>query len=80
MTDRFRLHSTLGYIDADVDDPNPSTVAPLTPELTASVSPEISFPARRGDITLRADWSYRDDMYGEPSPIRAGSRRSTAAT
>ena len=30
-TDNFRLHATLGYIDADVDDPNPAAVAPLTP-------------------------------------------------
>ena len=40
-TDNFRLHTTLGYIDVDVDDPNPAAVAPLTPELTASISPEL---------------------------------------
>jgi iron complex outermembrane receptor protein len=66
-TDHFRVHATLGYIDADVDDPNPSAVAPLTPELTASFSPELTIPAGSGAITLRADWSYRDDMFGEPS-------------
>ena len=32
--DRFNLYTTLGYIDVDVDDPNPSVVAPLTPDLT----------------------------------------------
>jgi iron complex outermembrane receptor protein len=66
-TDAFRLHSTLGYIDADVDDPNPAAVAPLTPELTFSISPEFSFPLGEGNLTLRADYSFRDDMYGEPS-------------
>ena len=67
VTDAFRLHSTLGYIDADVDDPNPAAVAPLTPEITASLSPEFSFPLGSGNLTMRADWSFRDDMFGEPS-------------
>jgi iron complex outermembrane recepter protein len=66
-TDSFRLHTTLGYIDADVDDPNPAAVAPLTPELTASISPELTWPAGAGELTFRADWSYRDEMFGEPS-------------
>jgi iron complex outermembrane recepter protein len=69
VTDAFRLHTTLGYIDADVDDPNPNTVAPLTPELTVSVSPEFSFPLASGEVTLRADWSFRDEMFGEPSSL-----------
>jgi iron complex outermembrane recepter protein len=67
VTDAFRLHSTLGYIDADVDDPNPAAVAPLTPEITASISPEYSLPLGSGSLTLRADWSFRDEMFGEPS-------------
>jgi iron complex outermembrane receptor protein len=66
-TDSFRLHATVGYIDVDVDDPNPNAVAPLTPELTMSLSPELTFAAGSGEITLRADWSFRDDMFGEPS-------------
>jgi iron complex outermembrane receptor protein len=57
----------VGYIDADVDDPNPNAVAPLTPELTASLSPELTIPVGGGDVTARVDWSFRDDMYGEPS-------------
>ena len=24
-----------------------------------------------GNVTLRADWSFRDDMFGEPSATRA---------
>jgi iron complex outermembrane receptor protein len=69
VTDNFRLHSTLGYIDADVKGANPTTVAPLTPELTASVSPEFTIPTGNGEVTLRADYSYRDKMFGEPSSL-----------
>ena len=66
-TDSFRIHATVGYIDADVDDPNPNAVAPLTPELTASLSPELTIPVGGGDVTARVDWSFRDEMFGEPS-------------
>ena len=66
-TDNFRVHGTLGYIDVDVDDPNPVVVAPLTPEVTASLSPELSLPLGGGSLTTRVDWSFRDDMFGEPS-------------
>jgi len=74
VSDAFRIHSTLGYIDTDADeqvtDPNnppPSAVAPLTPELTFSLSPEYSFAVGGGTVTARADYTFRDDMYGEPS-------------
>ncbi len=67
VTDNFRLYTTIGYIDTDVDDDNPFAVAPLTPELTASVSPELTIPMGNGELTMRADWSHRDDMFGEPS-------------
>lgn len=67
-TDRFVMYSSLGYIDADVDDPNPVVVAPLTPDLTYSISPEYTLPmAGGGELVFRADYSYRDDMWGEPS-------------
>jgi iron complex outermembrane receptor protein len=78
-TDNFRLHTTLGYIDTNADahvtdplNPPPDAVAPLTPELTASISPEFTIPTGGGEVTIRADWSYRDEMYGEPSadPLR----------
>ena len=74
VTEQFRIHSTLGYIDTsadervtDPDNPPPQAVAPLTPELTFSISPEYSFAVGEGNLTLRADYSFRDDMYGEPS-------------
>ena len=74
VLENFRLYTTLGYIDTDADeqitDPNnppPDAVAPLTPELTFSISPELSLPLGEGNLTMRADYSFRDDMYGEPS-------------
>ena len=71
LTDNFLFHATLGYIDVDVDvDPvtGVKPVAPLTPELTFSISPEFRVPmAGGGEVTFRADYSFRDDMWGEPS-------------
>jgi iron complex outermembrane receptor protein len=74
VTESFRIHSTVGYIDTsadeqitDPDNPPPPAVAPLTPEWTVSISPEANFALGGGTVTVRADWSYRDDMYGEPS-------------
>jgi len=69
--DNFLLHATLGYIDVDVDrDPDTGIkgVAPLTPELTYSLSPEFSVALQGGaTVTFRADYSYRDEMWGEPT-------------
>jgi len=66
ITDSFLLHATVGYINVDVDDP--VAVAPLTPEWTASISPEYTMGlGNGGEILFRADWSYRDEMYGEPT-------------
>ncbi|HNP62861.1 MAG TPA: TonB-dependent receptor plug domain-containing protein [Woeseiaceae bacterium] len=69
VTDNFQFHTTLGYIDVDVDEQNNvKPVAPLTPELTFSLSPELSIPLSGGaSVVMRADYSYRDEMYGEPS-------------
>ncbi len=64
----FTLSATVGYIDADVDDENPAAVAPLTPEWTASISPQYVMDLDGGaEMAFRGDWSYRDSMYGEPS-------------
>jgi iron complex outermembrane receptor protein len=66
-TDQFLLHAAIGYIDVDVDDPDPRIVAPLTPELTASISPEFTQPLANGaEMVWRLDWSYRDEMFGQP--------------
>jgi iron complex outermembrane receptor protein len=69
LSDNFLFHATLGYIDVDVDkDGDTKPVAPLTPELTWSLSPEFHIPLQSGaEIVLRADYSYRDNMWGEPS-------------
>ena len=80
-TARFRLSATLGRLDVDVERQHGALpVAPLTPELTLSVSPEYRWPrAAGGEVAARVDYSYRDAMWGEPSsdpgrPTRIGSR------
>jgi len=66
ISDDFLLHATVGYIDADVDDP--VAVAPLTPDWTISLSPEYTMGlSNGGEVRFRADWSYRSDMFGEPT-------------
>lgn len=66
-TDQFTLHATIGYINVDVNDPNPVVEAPLTPEWTGSISPEYTQPLENGGMVVwRADVSYRDEMYGQP--------------
>ena len=68
FTENFLFQASLGYIDVDVDEQNGARpVAPLTPELTFSLSPELHVPTANGEWVLRADYSYRDDMFGEPS-------------
>ena len=69
LTDDFLFHATLGWIDVDVDEQGGvKPVAPLTPELTFSISPVLNVPMQGGGVfTFRADYSYRDDMWGEPS-------------
>ena len=50
----FRLHTSLGWLNADFDDPD--AAAPLTPGLTAAVSPELGFAGPGGGrVTLRVD-------------------------
>jgi len=66
ITDAFMLYGTLGLIDVDVDDPD--AVAPLTPETTLSLSPEYTYSTENGGtLVFRADYSFRDEMFGEPS-------------
>ncbi len=69
FSEDFLFHFTLGYIDVNVDrDQGVKPVAPLTPELTYSLSPEYRIALDNGGtVTLRADYAYRDEMWGEPS-------------
>lgn len=69
--ENFSLHATVGWIDVDVErdsETGAKGVAPLTPELTYSLSPQFDIPVQNGArVTLRADYSYRDEMWGEPT-------------
>lgn len=68
-TDALKLHTALGWIDVDVDEKDGvKPVAPLTPDLTLAIGPSYEFALANGaTITARLDYSFRDDMYGEPS-------------
>ena len=66
LNDDFSVHATAGYIHVNVHDP--VAVAPLTPKWTASLSPEYKLRmGSNGDLNFRADYSFRDGMFGEPS-------------
>ncbi len=71
---RFELHSRLsidtriGYLDSN---PEAEGIVPLlSPRWTISVSPEWILPLAEGNLVLRADYSWRDSMYGEPAANR----------
>jgi iron complex outermembrane receptor protein len=67
LGDNFRIDAAVGYIDVDVDDP--VAVAPLTPEWTVALSPQYTINlSNGGSVLMRADWTFRDEMYGEPTP------------
>ena len=77
----LRLHVTFGVLDVKVDrQQGLRPVAPLTPELTLSISPEYRRTlANGGELAARLDYAYRDGMWGEPSSdparlTRIGSR------
>ena len=69
VTDNFKIHSSFGYIDVDVDEQmGVKPVAPLTPDLTVSISPSYKVELENGgSLEARVDYSFRDDMYGEPT-------------
>ena len=69
ITDNFTLYTSFGYIDVEVDEQDGvEPVAPLTPEWTTSISPAYQFNLDSGaNINARVDYSFRDEMYGEPS-------------
>lgn len=81
LSDRFSLGATLGWLKIGVDKrQGVRPVAPLTPELTLSLSPEYRWRLDKGaEVAMRIDYSYRDAMWGEPSSdpgrlTRIGSR------
>ena len=69
MNNNFKIHSSLGYIDVDVEEQNGvKPVAPLTPDLTFSLSPSYKVELASGaTVSARLDYSLRSDMYGEPT-------------
>jgi len=69
LSEQFKIHSSLGYIDVDVDEQDGvKPVAPLTPDVTLSISPTYTKPLANGnEVIFRVDYSFRDDMYGEPT-------------
>jgi iron complex outermembrane receptor protein len=69
LSANFKVHLSAGYIDVDVDEQDGvQPVAPLTPDLTASISPTYSWDRSDGStVDFRVDYSFRDEMFGEPS-------------
>lgn len=67
----FTMMTSVGYMDVDVEEQDGfSPVAPLTPDLTLAVGPQYTFELGNGDeIRVRADYSYRSEMYGEPTSV-----------
>ena len=69
FTPSIALHLAIGYLNVEVEQiGNTKPVAPLTPELTVAVSPVMERDLTNGGrLTARLDYSWRDDMWGEPS-------------
>lgn len=65
VTSDFRIQASMGLIDVDVDEDGAE--APLTPDVTFAIGPEYTMETANGSWNFRADWSYRDDMFGEPN-------------
>ncbi len=65
----FSMQTSIGFMDVDVDEQDGfQPVAPLTPDLTFAIGPMYTFDLASGaDVRVRVDYSFRDDMYGEPS-------------
>ena len=67
LAEGFYVNASLGYIDQEVKNAVPDAAAPLTPELTYSIGPEYTMPLQEGSVSMRMDYSYRDEFFGEPS-------------
>lgn len=65
---RFSIDARIGYLDPE---PEAEGIVPLlSPRWTVSVSPQWMLPLAQGSLVLRADYSWRDAMYGEPAANR----------
>ena len=69
LTPSLALHLAIGHLGVDVEQVGEiKPVAPLTPELTVAVSPVLDRELGNGGrLTARLDYSWRDEMWGEPS-------------
>lgn len=73
LGESFALTTNIGYIDAEITRVDPGTVGvaegdvpTLTPELTALIGVEYDQDFASGNrIIYRADYSYRDEMFGQ---------------
>ena len=67
-TDNFRLHTTVGLHRRRRrrSEPGRGRAADTGADGVGQPRAHVSRSAS-GEITLRADWSFRDDMFGEPS-------------
>jgi len=69
----FSLQTSIGFMDVEVDEQTVNgtlftPVAPLTPEWTVAFGPAYEMFLEDGaSVKVRVDYSWRDDMYGEPS-------------
>ena len=69
ITDLFRMHLAVGHINISLDEQDSvRPVAPLTPDWTLSIRPEYRRLLSSGsEVVARFEYSYRDEMWGEPS-------------
>ena len=69
VTPSISLRFAIGHLDVDVERVGAvKPVAPLTPERTVALSPILDRQlASGGRLTARLDYSWRDEMWGEPS-------------
>ena len=69
ITDLIRMHLAVGHINISLDEQDGvRPVAPLTPDWTLSIRPEYRRLLSSGsEVVARIEYSYRDEMWGEPS-------------
>ncbi|MDT8439681.1 MAG: TonB-dependent receptor [Wenzhouxiangellaceae bacterium] len=73
VIDGFHLRTAVGYLDAEIRSVKPGTIGigagdspALTPEWTLSIAPSYRLLlANGGALQFNADYSYRDEMFGQ---------------